>query len=78
MSETRKNLDVGLLALVPIACCISIPLIAAAGISVALAGWAGGIALAALVLLAAVVLLVLPARRHRATTPPISIPRSRS
>ena len=78
MSETRKNLDVGLLALVPIACCIGLPLIAAAGISVALAAWAGGIALAALVLFAVVVLLVLRGRRHRGTTQPISIPRSRS
>ena len=77
MSETHKNLGVGLLALVPIACCIGVPLIADAGISVALAAWAGGIALAAIVIVV-VGLLVMRARRHHGATPPISIPRSRS
>ena len=57
MNETRKNLGFGLLAFVPIGCCIGIPLIVAAGISFAAAAWAGGIALAAVVLLAAVGLL---------------------
>jgi hypothetical protein len=65
MSEPRANLGVGLLALIPVACCIGLPLLAAAGISVALAAWVGGIALAALVLIAAVAVLVLRTRRHR-------------
>ena len=65
MSEPRSNLGVGLLALIPIACCIGLPLIAAAGISVALAAWVGGIALAALVLIVVVAGLVLRARCHR-------------
>jgi asparagine N-glycosylation enzyme membrane subunit Stt3 len=64
VSESRSNLGVGLLAVIPIACCIGLPLIAAAGISVALAAWVGGIALAALVLIVAVAALVLRTRRH--------------
>lgn len=47
---------------IPIACCVGLPLIAAAGISVGLAAWAGGIAFAALVLIAAATLLVLRCR----------------
>jgi len=62
MSEPRSNLGVGLLALIPIACCIGLPLIAAAGISVALAPWVGGIALAALVLIVAVAVFALRTR----------------
>jgi membrane protein implicated in regulation of membrane protease activity len=69
MSEPRSNLGVGLLALIPIACCIGLPLIAAAGISVALAAWVGGIALAALVLIIAVAARVLRTRRHRNDRP---------
>ena len=74
MKETRSNLGFGLLALVPIGCCIGLPLIAAAGISAALAVWVGGIALAVLVLLAVVVVLVPRERRRRGST---FIPRSR-
>jgi len=77
MSEPRSNLGVGLLALIPIACCIGLPLIAAAGISVALAAWVGGLALAALVLIVAVAVLVLRTRRHR-NDRPSSILRTRS
>jgi len=65
MSEHRSNLGFGLLALIPIVCCIGLPLIAAAGVSVALAAWVGRIALAALVLIVAVAVLVLRTRRHR-------------
>ncbi len=65
MIEPRSSVGVGLLALIPIACCIGLPLIAGAGISVALAAWVGGIALAALVLIVAVAMLVLHTRRHR-------------
>jgi membrane protein implicated in regulation of membrane protease activity len=69
MSEPRSNLGVGLLALIPIACCIGLPLIAAAGISIALAAWVGGIALAALVLTVAVAVLILRTRRRRSNRP---------
>ena len=65
MSEPRSNLGVGLLAVIPIACCSGLPLLAAAGFSVALAAWVGGIALAALVLVVAVSVLVLRTRRQR-------------
>jgi len=80
MNETRKNLGLGALALIPIACCIGIPLIAAAGISVVVAAWAGGIAIGALVLLAVAIMLTLRARqrRHARQAPPLSITRSRS
>ena len=69
MSEPRSNLGVGLLALIPITCCIGLPLVAAAGISVALAAWVGGLALAALVLVVAVAVLVLRTRRRRSGRP---------
>ncbi len=65
MKEPQSNLGLGLVALIPIACCVGLPLIAAAGISAGLAAWAGGIALAVLVLVVAVALLVLRARRRR-------------
>jgi hypothetical protein len=65
MSERRADLGVGLLAVIPLACCIGLPLFAAAGISVALATWVGGIALAALVLIVALAVLVVRARRDR-------------
>jgi Cu/Ag efflux pump CusA len=64
MSEARKNLGFGLLALVPIACCVGVPLLAATGVSVAVAAWAGGIALGAIVLVAAAALLGLRLRRR--------------
>ena len=62
MSEPRTNLGVGLLALIQIGCCIGLPLIAAGGISVALAARVGGIALGVLVLIVAVGALVLRTR----------------
>ena len=71
MSDQRSNLGLGLLAFVPVACCIGIPLIAAAGISVAVAAWAGGIALGAIVLLAAVIVLAIRVRRRRGRRGPL-------
>ncbi len=69
----------GALALIPIACCIGIPLIAAAGISVAVAAWVGGIAIGAIVLVVVVVLLALRLRRrHDRHVLPSSIVRGRS
>lgn len=52
----------GLLALLPIACCVGLPLVAAAGISVVAVAWVGGLALGAVSLLAAVFFLVARAR----------------
>jgi hypothetical protein len=74
MSETRNNLGLGLLALVPIACCIGIPLILAAGISVAVAAYVGGIAAGAIVLAAAVAMLAAGLRRRHGK--PLSSTRS--
>jgi hypothetical protein len=55
VSETRKNLGLGALALIPVVCCLGIPLVAAAG--VVAAAWAGGIALGVVVLAAVAILL---------------------
>jgi thiamine monophosphate synthase len=52
----------GLLALLPIACCVGLPLVAAAGISVAAVAWVGGLAVGAVALVAAVFFLVVRAR----------------
>jgi membrane protein implicated in regulation of membrane protease activity len=78
MKEERSNLGLGLLALIPIACCIGVPLVAAAGVSVAVAAWSGGITLAALVLIAAVVLLAVRVRRRHRGERGSSIVRARS
>ena len=78
MSAARSNFGLGGLALIPFGCCIGLPLIAAAGVSVGLAAWVGGILLAALVLIAGAALFVLRARRHRTDTRPTSIVRTRS
>ena len=78
MSETRKSLGWGALALIPIACCIGIPLIGAAGISVAVAAWAGGITVAAVVLVAvSIVLGVRLRRRYGRSSRPVSEMRTR-
>ena len=78
MNETRQSLGFGLIALVPIVCCIGLPLIAAAGIGVGLAARLGGIALAALVLITLVVLLAVRAHRQHNDGPPSWILRARS
>jgi O-antigen/teichoic acid export membrane protein len=78
MSEARKNLGLGALALVPIVCCIGSPLIAAAGICVAVAAWAGGSAVGAVVLAAVAILLGVCVRRRRSRqVPRLSMMRSR-
>jgi len=76
MRETRANLGMGALALVPIVCCVGIPLIAA-GFSVAVAAWVGGIAVGAVVLVAVVVVLALR-RQHGRNAPLLSMRRGRS
>ncbi len=73
MSETRKNLGLGALALLPIVCCIGVPLIVAAGVSVALAAWVSGIAIGGIVLVGAIVLLAVRVRRHRTQRPSLRI-----
>jgi len=79
MRETRSNIGMGALALIPIVCCIGIPLIAAAGISVVLAAWVGGIALGGVALVAAVIWFSLRLRRrHGGHAPLLSIMRGRS
>ena len=65
MSERRESLGFGLLALVPIACCVGLPMLAAAGVSIGAVAWVGGITLAVLVLIVGVVLFTLWVRRHR-------------
>jgi hypothetical protein len=77
MRETRSSLGVGLLALIPVACCIGLPLIVAGGIGIGLAAWAGGLALTALAIVAAAALVV-RVRRHRNDRAPSSTLRVRS
>jgi len=75
MKETRPNIGMGALVLIPIACCIGIPLIAAAGISIA--AWVGGILVGAVALVAALVLLALHPRRRHSHASLLSIMRDR-
>ena len=74
-----KNLGLGLVALVPLACCIGLPLAAGAGLSVATAATIGGITVGAIALGVAVTLFTARARARRRstalTTPPERITR---
>jgi hypothetical protein len=65
MSERRDRLGLAGIAVIPIACCIGLPLLAAAGIGVAVL--VGGVAAGGLAVIAAAVLLV-RRRRRRDTT----------
>ena len=69
MSEKRQSLGLSALALVPIACCIGLPLLAAAGFSLALAAWTGGIAAAAIALALVLVVFTSRLRRRRSAQP---------
>ena len=69
MSKPRKNLGLAALALVPIACCIGLPLFAAAGVSLAVAAWLGGIAAAAIALALLLVVFAARMRRRRSAQP---------
>jgi asparagine N-glycosylation enzyme membrane subunit Stt3 len=71
MSERRGNLGLGLLALVSIACCIGLPLVAAAGIGVAVATWIGGAVLGAIVLGGAALVFGLRLRRRHGGSLPL-------
>jgi maltodextrin utilization protein YvdJ len=66
MSELPKGVGLAGIALLPIVCCIGLPLLIAAGLSVAAFALIGGITVAAIALAAALVLLVVRARRRRA------------
>lgn len=69
MSEP-KGIGLAGLALLPIACCVGLPLLLAAGVSVAAFALIGGIAVGAVALAAAVALLAVRARRRRACATP--------
>ena len=43
MSEPRRHLGTGALALIPVACCIGVPLLVAAGTSAAVLVWGGAV-----------------------------------
>ena len=65
MSEP-KGIGMAGLALLPIVCCVGLPLLLAAGLSVAAFALIGGITVGAVALAAAVALLVVRTRRRRA------------
>ena len=65
MRELRKSLGLGGIALLSIACCVGLPLIVAAGFSVAAFAWVGGIAIGAIALTAALALLAVWIRARR-------------
>jgi hypothetical protein len=62
MSERRDGFGLAAIAVIPIACCIGLPLLAAAGIGVAVL--VGGVAAGAVAVIAAAVLLVRRTRRR--------------
>lgn len=67
-SATRKSLSVGGLALLALACCVGLPLVAAAGLSAAALTWLGGIAAGAVALaVLAAILITRAGRRARGT-----------
>ena len=65
MRELRKSLGLGGIALLSIACCVGLPLIVAAGFSVAAFAWIGGIAIGAIALTAGLTLLAVRIRTRR-------------
>jgi heme exporter protein D len=64
MKEPRKSLGAGAIALLPIACCLGLPLLVAAGTGAATLVWGAGVIAALALAVAAVVLLA--RRRARA------------
>jgi hypothetical protein len=70
MSELRKTLGTGAIALLPIACCIGLPLLAVAGVGAAALVWGGAVVGGIVVATLAGVLLLrrrarAAARRHQ-------------
>lgn len=68
-SATRKSLGAGGLALLALACCAGLPLVAAAGLSAAALAWLGGMAAGAVALaVLAAILITRAGRRARGRT----------
>ena len=65
MSERRDGLGLAGIAVIPVACCTGLPLVAAAGIGAAV--HVGGVAAGAVALIATVVLLVRTTRGREST-----------
>ena len=65
-----KGIGLAGLALLPIVCCIGLPLLLAAGLSAAAFALIGGVTVGAVALAAALALLVVRTRRRRACVPP--------
>ena len=73
----RSGLGAGAVALLAVACCAGLPLLVAAGLSVAAVALIGGITVGAIALGAVIGLLVVRARRRGACVSPMTseIPR---
>ena len=65
MRKVRKDLGLGGIGLLSIACCVGLPLIVTAGFSVAVFAWVGGIAIGAIALAAALTLFAVRIRTRR-------------
>jgi hypothetical protein len=65
MSERRDGLGLAGIAVIPIACCLGLPLLAAAGIGIAVL--VGGVAAGVLVVIAAAAVFVRRTRRRETT-----------
>jgi heme exporter protein D len=74
MSEVRKGIGLGGIAILPIACCIGLPLLLAASVSAAAFVW-GGVALGAVALVGVVAFVVVRRRtRTSACRAPLAEP----
>jgi Flp pilus assembly protein TadB len=62
----HAGLGVGVVSLLAVVCCAGLPLLVAAGLSVAVLAWIGGIAGGAVALTAVIGLLALRSRQRRA------------
>ena len=72
-----KTLGMAGLVALPVVCCAGLPLLLAAGVSVGLAAWIGGIVVGGIVLFGAAALVDLRVRR-RAREQFLSVPAERS
>ena len=75
MREVRTSLGLGGIGLLSLACCVGLPLVVAAGFSVAAFAWVGGIAIGAIALAGALTLLALQIQTRRScktSAPPTS------
>jgi hypothetical protein len=76
MSEARKSLGIGAVALLPMACCIGLPLIVTAGIGAAALAWGGALTGAAVIATTAALLLLRRSARTASRRPPVPEPRT--